>query len=169
MKKLCTILIGLLFFAYQGANYIVFTLVKDLEKEKLEAKILMELPESECEIINLANRSGNYHWEKPGSIFILDGEMYDVSKKKIVNGNVYFYCIKETKEMEILDDLTLQISTSCEGNMAYALSTTDDFIMTGFIMLAALPPAPRIIGTPTLSMPVDRPSDILVPPPRPRV
>ena len=39
--------------------------------------------------------------------------MYDVAKKRTVNGNVYLYCIKEKTEMQMLNDLSLKI-TICD-------------------------------------------------------
>jgi hypothetical protein len=148
------------------ANYIVFTVVKKFEKEKLEAKILRDLPESECEIINLATKAGDYHWEKKDEIFILNGEMYDVSKKKVVGEDVYLYCITEKKEMQLLDDITLKISAACEGNMAYSLVATEEFIMVQNAVPKGILPLSRAASSRYIATPAEQPSKILIPPPR---
>lgn len=77
----------------------------------MEAYILRTIPEIDCEVFRLDSIQDIITWEKTDEIFTLNEQLFDVSKKKVINGKVYLYCIKEKREMEIMHDLTLKISS----------------------------------------------------------
>lgn len=145
----------------------MFTVKKHLEKETLEAHILRNVPESDCEIINLTENPENFYWEKQDEIFYLDGVMYDVTRKKIIDGNVYLYCIKETKEMELLDDLSLKISGESEGNKAYCFIETDEYTTTCKVNVNILLPLVPSSFSRYINETVTQVKNIHIPPPRP--
>jgi hypothetical protein len=166
LKQASSILLLFILFFYQVGNFLVFTIVKHLEKEKLEAHILRNVPENECEIIKLSDTNGDFHWEKQDEIFYLDNVMYDVTKKKIINGEVYLYCIKETKEIELLDDLSLKITGTCDGDKAYNFIESDEYIVTwNDNIRSEVPQEPAYSRY--LIVPLKQVKNIILPPPRP--
>lgn len=99
------------------------------EKEKIEQHILSTLPESECQLINLTANAGNIHWEETGEVFILNGVMYDVTKKKNIGGNIFAYCITEEREMEMVADCSLKLKSAGNGAAYINLTFTSEYIL----------------------------------------
>jgi hypothetical protein len=131
----------------------------------VEAHILNTIPEKECEVIIPGETKGNFKWDKKDEIFTLNGVMYDVSNKKTVDGKVYLYCIKEEKEMEILFDLTLKISSDDYNGKHFSQPFTEECILLN-------KEEPNKITDPSIVFPpmnisiIQQEGNIIVPPPR---
>jgi hypothetical protein len=137
------------------------------EKEKIEYYILSTLPESECETINLTANADRIHWEEAGEVFILNGVMYDITKKKITGGNTYAYCITEKKEMEMLADSSLKFNSAGDGTAMLNLAFSAEYMLqhNKSNIKTPLPcslPVSSVYTTPL----TQRSKDILLPPPR---
>jgi hypothetical protein len=157
----------MIFFYNQVAYYLVYSMMKYGEKEKMEQHILSTLPESECVIINLTANADRIHWEEAGAVFILNGVMYDITKKKITGGNTYAYCITEKKEMEMLADCSLKFNSTRDGTAMLNLAFSAEYMLqhNKSNIKTPLPcslPVSSVYTTP-LSQ---RSNDILLPPPR---
>jgi hypothetical protein len=157
----------MIFFYNQVAYYLVYSMMKYGEKEKMEQHILSTLPESECVIINLTANADRIHWEEAGAVFILNGVMYDITKKKITGGNTYAYCITEKKEMEMLADCSLKFNSTGDGTAMLNLAFSAEYMLqhNKSNIKTPLPcslPVSSVYTTP-LSQ---RSNDILLPPPR---
>jgi hypothetical protein len=157
----------MIFFYNQVAYYLVYSMMKYGEKEKMEQHILSTLPESECEIINLTANAGQIHWEEAGAVFILNGVMYDITKKKITGDNTYAYCITEKKEMEMLADCSLKFNSAGDGAAVLNLAFSAEYMLqhNKSNIKTPLPcslPVSSVFTTPL----TQRSNDILLPPPR---
>ena len=60
----------------------------------MESNFLKSLPESELEEINYTDNQSVIYWQEDDEDFIFNSRLYDVAKKKTINGIVYLYCIK---------------------------------------------------------------------------
>lgn len=157
----------MIFFYNQVAYYLVYSMMKYGEKEKMEQHILNTMPESECEIINLTANADRIHWEEAGAVFILNGIMYDITKKKNSGGNIYAYCITEKKEIEMLKDCSLKFNSSGDGTAMLSFAFSAEYMLqhNKSNIKSPLPcslPVSSVYTTPL----TQRSNDILLPPPR---
>ena len=86
------------YWVYQRALY--------QAQEKMESDFLKSLPESELEEINYTDNQAVIYWQEDDEDFIFNSRLYDVAKKKTINGIVYLYCIKEEKEISLLEHIS---------------------------------------------------------------
>lgn len=157
----------MIFFYTQIVYYLVYTVMRYGETEKIEQHILSTLPENECEIINLTLNADKIYWEKEGEIFILNGVMYDVAKTKNINGNIYGYCITEKKEVEIMLDYSLKISSAGHNETDFDLSFSPEFILQNNKANIKNPLEYSLAISSIYKTPLtQRGKDIILPPPR---
>ncbi len=157
----------MIFFYNQVGYYLVYTVMRYGETEKIEHHILSTLPENECEIINITLNADKIHWVKEGEVFILNGVMYDVAKKKKIDGNIYCYCITEKKEMEIMFDYSLKISGAGHSITDFDLTFSPEFIIQNNKANIKVPLPCSLAISSTYSTPLtQRGNDIILPPPR---
>jgi hypothetical protein len=157
----------MIFFYNQVAYYLVYSIIRYGEKEKMEQHILSTLPQSECEIINLTANANQIQWEEADKVFILNGVMYDITKKKNSGGIIYAYCITEKKEMEMLADCSLKFNSSGDGTAILNLAFSAEYMLqhNKSNIKTPLPcslPVSSVYTTPL----TQRSNDILLPPPR---
>ena len=76
------------------------------QKEAIKEKIFQQLKDDELQVISPADGQ-NIDWEEDGKEFHLNGEMYDVVKKKVVSGKEVLYCINDKKEKTLIDQYNL--------------------------------------------------------------
>jgi hypothetical protein len=157
----------MIFFYNQVAYYLVYSIMKYGEKEKIEQHILSTLPESECVIINITANADRIHWEEAGEVFILNGVMYDITKKKKSGGNIYAYCITEEKEMEMLADCSLKFNSTGDGTAILNLAFSAEYMLQHNKSNIKTPPACSLPVSSVYTTPLtQRSNDILLPPPR---
>ena len=107
LKKLSLIILIAVFAYGQVGYYIVMHHSQSVQKEVIKEKILSQLKEDELEIISVSDNHKQIYWEEEGKEFLFNGEMYDVVKRKIINGKVVLYCINDKKEKELVDNYNL--------------------------------------------------------------
>ena len=165
MKSFFTILILAVFSVNQVFYYLATAFVSYLEKEKLEAHVLGNVKDNECEVINLSTAS-NIYWEEKNETFTLDGIMYDIAHTKVVNGTVYVYCITENKETQIINDLTLKYCNDDFCGKPIKLSFSEDYILQQLPEQKNINPIKKEYAL-LASNPTSKISkDIIIPPPR---
>lgn len=157
----------MIFFYNQVAYYLVYSIMRFNEKEKIERRILSTMPENECEIINLTANADRIHWETAGEVFILNGVMYDITKKKILNGIIYAYCITEKKEMEMVADCSLKFNSSGDGAAVLNQTFSAEYMLQNNKSNIKVSLSHSLPVTSAYSSPLThRCKDILLPPPR---
>jgi hypothetical protein len=157
----------MIFFYNQVAYYLIYSIMRIGEKERLEQRILSTMPESECEIINLTANAGQIQWEKAGAVFILNGVMYDITKKKILNGIIYAYCITEQKEMEMVADCSLKFHSAGDGAAVLNLAFSAEYMLQNNESNIKTPlPCSLPVSSAYITALTQRGKDILLPPPR---
>ncbi|MGC4101781.1 hypothetical protein [Ferruginibacter sp.] len=116
MRKSLTILIvSLLFFSQIGYRYIY--LIQQFElKEAAEQQLLAGLRDDQLEKIDATANEQYIDWEEEDKEFSLHGQMYDVAKKKTVNGSTILYCLNDKKEEQLLTNLAKTVRSSTDDN-----------------------------------------------------
>ena len=66
----------------------------------MKRQLVASLPGSSLELI-IANQNTTFRWEEDGKEFYQDGQLYDVVKSVVKDGNTILYCIND-KEEEVL-------------------------------------------------------------------
>jgi hypothetical protein len=145
----------------------VFTFTRYNEQEKIENRILSNLTESDCELIDLTSKTNDIHWEKEGEIFTMNGVMYDVAKKKNIGGNIYAYCITEENEMEILFKLSPNLAYADDSATDLTLVFSAEYTLQNCKSTIKAPLFHFSALSPTFCTPLTKGSkNILLPPPR---
>jgi hypothetical protein len=73
------------------------------QKKAIKEIIVGQLKDKELEQISLSDNKHKIFWEEEGKEFSLNGEMFDVVKKKVVNGKTILLCINDKIEQALLD------------------------------------------------------------------
>src|SRR4051812_27755727 len=73
-------------------------------KEEMEARIFEHISDADLEVFELQKNSSDIEWEEEGKEFILQHELYDVVKIKIVGAQTLLYCINDKKEAQLIRD-----------------------------------------------------------------
>jgi hypothetical protein len=103
MKPLLILLL-LFVFAYLQMGYYFHSLSKRQEaKSEFEQKLKTTLPADAYTEFEWNVIKHNVQWEEDGKEFWLNGQLYDVAYKQIINGNTLVVCISDTKEEEIVE------------------------------------------------------------------
>ncbi|WP_460560559.1 hypothetical protein [Ferruginibacter profundus] len=105
MKKSITILIlSLLFFSQIGYRFI-YLIEQHQLKEQVEEQLLSVVNDDQLEKINVDDNLDKISWEEEGKEFYLNGQMYDVARKEMVNGKTILYCLNDKKEEQLLENM----------------------------------------------------------------
>jgi hypothetical protein len=106
LKRIAAIFLFLSIFLNQVGYYILCTYQQYQVKKEVERQLLASsLHESEMDIFVLQEYQDKLTWEEEGKEFYLDGEMYDVVKTKEQGGQIILYCLKDTREKQLLEHL----------------------------------------------------------------
>lgn len=114
MKKTLPIFIVFLLFFSQIGYRFIFLIQQHQLKEAAEERLFNTLNDSQFELIDAA--SNGLEWEEEDKEFSLNGQMYDVAKKEVVNGKTILYCLNDKKEEELLNNLTKTIKDSTDNS-----------------------------------------------------
>ena len=119
LKKSITILIlSLLFFSQIGYRF-VYIIQQHMLKEAAEEQILSTVNQNQLEQINEAENNNAIVWEEEGKEFSLNGQMYDVAKKEIVNGKAVLYCLNDLIEFHRNTDKESNAAEKSKGRANY--------------------------------------------------
>src|SRR5689334_11952871 len=103
MKKIVSsILLLSLFLATVGYHFI-FQVKQQNIKEDMEEYLSKENIRNAVELRFSLNELSKLKWENDKE-FVYNGELYDVVKKKNVNGSLVIQCIKDKKETHLVND-----------------------------------------------------------------
>ena len=105
MKKLTVISFLLVIFINQLGYYFYYSYQQYRIREEIKHQLLMNLPETELEVIVEEDQKGKLSWEEYNEEFHLNGEMYDVARIEIKDGKRLLHCINDKKEKKLLDHL----------------------------------------------------------------
>lgn len=103
LKKLSLIAIICVLAYSQVGYYFVIRHSQNLQKRSIKQKIKSQLTDKHLQIISLTDNKKEIYWEEEGKEFFFKGEMFDVVKTKILNGNILLYCINDKKEKELVN------------------------------------------------------------------
>jgi hypothetical protein len=106
LKKLPLIFIITVLAYSQVGYYFVIRHYQHEQKEFIKEKIFGNIDENELDKIPVNDLKG-VKWEEDGKEFNYKGHMYDVVKRKNVNGKEIFYCINDVKEKYLIDQYNL--------------------------------------------------------------
>jgi hypothetical protein len=87
-------------------------------KEQAEKQLLSMANDDVFEQINETEKGNNIVWEEEEKEFSLNGQMYDVAKKVIVNGQTILYCLNDKKEEQLIETMAKKIKESTDNGTA---------------------------------------------------
>lgn len=93
------------FYAYQ------IYCAKQLAKEQL----FNQIPDEALTGIRL-NDNKQIYWEEEGKELSFKGQMYDVVREKVRNGNTYLLCVSDEREDKLLTELSDLIKVNTDAN-----------------------------------------------------
>jgi hypothetical protein len=115
MKRL-TVLLFILTFAYIQFGYYSHSMaLRSASRRKFEKSLLSALPDSFYQVFELNKIANEIDWEEEGKEFWLDDVLFDVAKRKVINGKMYLYCLKDTKEKQVVEQ-QLKLTKNNAGN-----------------------------------------------------
>ena len=126
MRKILSILLVLSICFTAVGFYPVFIKLQYQVRQEIKHRIKKGIPETELHKITFAQNE-KIDWVRDGKEFRLKGEMFDVVRKEILNGNTIYHCINDKEEkalFAILDELVkeqMQDEESSEGSTAQLL------------------------------------------------
>ena len=74
------------------------------QKEYIKELLQKNLADEVMTIIDFTANKEKIYWEEEGKEFFYEGEMYDLVKTKNENEKIFFYCINDTKEKELINN-----------------------------------------------------------------
>jgi len=98
------LILALLFFSQIGYRFIYLIQQHEL-KEQAEAQLLLTINDNQFEQINADDNRDNIVWEEEGKEFLFNGQLYDVGKKKIINGKTILFCLNDKKEEQLIEEM----------------------------------------------------------------
>ena len=104
----------LLLFLSQAGYYFFYTVRLSQVREEMKERLCANLPVSSLELIIQDNKT--ISWQEPGREFYLDGRLYDVAMRKMVNGKIWLYCINDKKEGQLVQDIAKMVRSSGDNN-----------------------------------------------------
>jgi hypothetical protein len=113
LKKFIAISFIITLLLSQTGYYFFYSCQQNNIRQEVQEHLQAGLPESSLEII--ANNP-NINWEENGKEFILDGELYDVVHTTNSCGKIFYYCLSDIKEKQLLKDLSKCLSQANENN-----------------------------------------------------
>ena len=99
----------------------IYELLKLRNNLIIEKKIKKGVPNEEIVVFALPlnrveSKTPNIKWTKAGKEFVYNNSRYDLLTKTIKNDTVYFYCIHDTKEEQIMLSYKSAIQKNTDNN-----------------------------------------------------
>ncbi len=103
MRKYITLLIVPVFLFNIGGYYLWFSVLQYNIQQEVRLEIRKGLQEKDLTLISMpADNKAGFSWIKPGKELRYKGEMYDVVKMRVQNGNKIYYCLNDSKEKQLI-------------------------------------------------------------------
>lgn len=106
MRKTFAIFLFSVFFCSQLGYFFMYALLRYEADEIMENCLFSSIKEKECDVINYSDDQQQIYWEEKDRTFVLNGNEYDVVKTRQIDGKTYLFCITETRECEMLSDMS---------------------------------------------------------------
>ena len=106
----------ILLFIAQAGYYFIYSTRQYFIKEELEYKMLGKLPKSSLDLVIAEQVADKIVWKEKGKEFFLDGLMYDVARIEKRHGQTLIYCISDTKEKRLFDQLVNAVNGNHNPN-----------------------------------------------------
>lgn len=116
LKQLTAIGLLIIMFYSQAGYYFTYLYAQLQVKREMKARILNSLPDESFEAIILTGNEQNIQWEEEDREFSFKGQLYDVVRKKTVNGNVVLLCINDKKEENLVRQLSNTVKSGNQNN-----------------------------------------------------
>lgn len=95
----------LIFLFEAGAYFNILNFISYFSQIKFEKIVSQNLSEDELTLIVFSETNINeIIWTKSKKEFIYNNQMFDIVRKESKNGEIYFYCINDKKEKQIIDN-----------------------------------------------------------------
>ena len=107
LKKLSLIAIIAVLAYSQVGYYFVLRYSQSVQKKSIKHKIRSQLKDADLEIISLTDNNENIVWLEEDKELLFKEEMYDVVRRKTVNGKTLLYCINDKKEKDLVEKYNL--------------------------------------------------------------
>lgn len=103
MRKLISFLLAITFLFNIGGYYLWFCVLQNNIQKEIKHEIRRGIKDDDlCLLILTPANEHTFHWIKPEKEFRHLGEMFDVVKSKIIIHKKYYYCIKDTREKQLI-------------------------------------------------------------------
>ena len=104
-----------LLFSSQIGHRFIYLIQQHQLKEQAEAQLISLIDDDQFEQINADDNRDNIVWEEEGKEFSLNGRLYDVGKKKIINGKTILFCLNDKKEEQLIDQMTRKEKSNADN------------------------------------------------------
>lgn len=103
MRKLFIIFFTLIFLFNNGCYYLLFNALQSKVQKEVAELIRKGMKEEDLTqvVVQLKGQS-EISWIKPGKEFSYKGQLYDVVRSKINEHKVYYYCLNDQKEKQLV-------------------------------------------------------------------
>ena len=104
MKRIISSVLLVVLLFNIGGYYLWFTIKQHQLKNEIRNEIIKGLDEKDLSLIVVSQSDKtSLRWVEAGKEFRYKGEMYDVVKVKIVNKALQYYCLKDSKEQQLIN------------------------------------------------------------------
>lgn len=119
LKKIIPILLTIVLLYNTIGYLVVFKGLQYSVKKEIKRRIKRSVPENELFLIKVTENDINTHkngfkFIEKGKEFTLDGKMYDIVYKDIVNDTIYYKCINDVQEEKLFASLGIQVKQTME-------------------------------------------------------
>ena len=88
----------------QIGYYFVMHMAQHERKEFIKELLHKNINDDILTVIDFTTNKQKIYWEEEGKEFFFNGDMYDLIKTKNVQGKIFFYCINDEKEKELINN-----------------------------------------------------------------
>jgi hypothetical protein len=107
MKKYISLILLITILFVSNGYYLYFKHLQHKIKEEIKHEIKNKLSDNELSVVIISSENKKQiSWKEKDKEFSYNGEMYDIVKTKTLNNKTYYYCIKDTKEKNLIANYT---------------------------------------------------------------
>ena len=103
LRKYIPVILIFIFLSDLGGYYIWFSIRQNKVQKEIRQEVREGLKEEDLSLIIVPDgEESGIAWVESGREFRYQGEMYDVVKTIIQNQKIYYYCIRDFKEKQLI-------------------------------------------------------------------
>jgi hypothetical protein len=103
-------------FISQAGYYFIHSIKQNYLKEQAEKKIVGGIPDKMLTAVDAGADGRDIQWKEERKEFYLRGQLYDVAKRKNVNGKEIIYCFNDRDEGKLLQQFNKAVRSGTEQN-----------------------------------------------------